>query len=302
MANTTFASLKDKDDQLVIIPRNLAVLARPWNQGPPIPEKITDENGLIALRPFGFRSAGEISREKSEIGGDSKTESVQGYGSMVARRVVKTEESMRLSFQTQELKKLNYEMFFAENLQNIVVDENGEWRFYKSAASDILYWTIMLIGMDGSLAKPIFPYWIFPKMTASQAGSVSLGMSKELGFPINLDAYEDSDFGPDGAYVAIGQAGSGNLEIARAAGFGVPVTEITVTPATVSVAVGATSTLTVADQDAEALTSGLTFTSSDPTKATVSAGGVVTGVAAGTSTITATYEGLTDTCVVTVTA
>ncbi len=302
MANTTFASHKDKDDSLVIIPRNLALLARPWVPGLAIPDKLTDENGLIALKPLGFRSAGEISREKSEIGGDSKTESVQGYGSMVARRVVKTEESMRLSFQSQELKKLNYEIFFGQDLSGVTVDENGEWRFYKSSADDLLYWTIILIGMDGSLAKPIFPYWVFPKMSATQAGSVSLGMSKELGFPVNLDAYEDSDFGPDGAYAAIGQAGAGNLEIARQAGFGVPVTAITVTPATVSVAVGATSTLTVADQDAEALTSGLTFTSSDPTKATVSAGGVVTGVAAGTSTITATYEDLTDTCVVTVTA
>lgn len=300
MANTTFASLKDKDDSLVIVPRNLAVLAAPWRQVA-IPDKLTDATGLISL-PKGWKSAGEISREKSEVGGDSKTETIQGYGSMVPRRVIKTEESMRLSFQSQELKKLNYQLFFSEDLSNVHVDENGEWRFYKSSAADILYWSIILIGMDGTLAEPIFPYWIFPKMTAGQAGSVSLGMSKELGFPINLDAYEDEEFGPEGSYVAIGQAGAGNLKIARAAGFGVPITAITVDPATTSVAVGATTTLTVQDQDAAPLTTGVTFTSSDPAKATVSAGGVVTGVAAGTSTITATYEELSDTSVVTVTA
>jgi hypothetical protein len=49
-------------------------------------------------------------------------------------------------------------------------------------------------------------------------------------------------------------------------------------------------------------TNGVKWTSSDVTKATVSSAGVVTGIAAGSATITATYEatGGTDTCAVTV--
>jgi hypothetical protein len=46
----------------------------------------------------------------------------------------------------------------------------------------------------------------------------------------------------------------------------------------------------------------VTYVSSDPTKATVSAGGLVTGVAAGTTVITVTASGFTDTLTVTVTA
>lgn len=46
----------------------------------------------------------------------------------------------------------------------------------------------------------------------------------------------------------------------------------------------------------------IVYSSSDPTKATVSATGLVTAVAAGTSTITATVGGESDTVVVTVTA
>jgi uncharacterized protein YjdB len=51
-----------------------------------------------------------------------------------------------------------------------------------------------------------------------------------------------------------------------------------------------------------AYTNGVKWSSSDPTKATVSSAGVVTGVAAGSATITATFEGNgnTDTCAVTV--
>ncbi len=74
---------------------------------------------------------------------------------------------------------------------------------------------------------------------------------------------------------------------------------VDVTPATASVASGAKTKLhtTVNGRD---FTYGVRYSSSDTTKATVSQNGVVTGVAAGTATITATYAGATDTAVITV--
>lgn len=295
----TFASLKDKKDSLVIVPRDLLVLAAPW--GTEIPDKLTDASGALIALPDGWDTAGEISRENAELSGNGSTENITGYGSLVPRRVIKTEESMKFNFKSQECRKLNYSMFFGSDMSDVHVDASGEWRAYKSANADILYYSIILLGRDGSVGKELFPYWIFPKMSVSSSGSISLGMAAALEFPISLDAYEDEDFGPDGAYVAFGQAGAGNLAIAAASGFAAPVTAIVVTPATASVAVGATTTLSVEDQDGTPILAGVTFTSSDPTKATVSSAGVVTGVAAGSSTITATYQGHTDTCEVTVT-
>lgn len=74
-----------------------------------------------------------------------------------------------------------------------------------------------------------------------------------------------------------------------------------VTPATLTVAVGAHSRLT-ATVNSRAYTNGVKWTTSDATKATVSEAGVVTGVASGSATITATFEqtGATDTTAVTV--
>jgi hypothetical protein len=297
----TFASLKDKNDSLVVVARDLLVLAGIWGEVE-IPDKLTDANGALIALPEGWKSAGEISRENAELAGNGSTENITGYGSLVPRRVIKTEESMRLSFNSQELRKLNYELFFGQDLTDTTVDESGEWRAYKSAAADIIYYSIILIGRDGSVGKELFPYYILPKVSVSSSGSISLGMARAMEFPIALDAYEDESFGPDGSYVAYGMAGTGNLELARAGGFAAPVTAISLLPATVSVAVGATTTLTVQDQDNGPITSGVQFTSSDPTKATVSAAGVVTGVATGSATITATYDGKTDTTTVTVTA
>jgi uncharacterized protein YjdB len=82
-----------------------------------------------------------------------------------------------------------------------------------------------------------------------------------------------------------------------------PPDSIAVAPATVSIAVAGTQQLTVTPTPGDA-SSAVTYTSSDPTKATVSSSGLVTGVAAGTSTITITSVldgGVTDTVAVTVT-
>ena len=82
------------------------------------------------------------------------------------------------------------------------------------------------------------------------------------------------------------------------------VTSVDVSPATASIAVGATAQLTATVSPAAA-NSAVTWSSSDSTKATMDATGLVTGVAAGSATITATSvaDGAkTDTATITVTS
>jgi hypothetical protein len=82
-------------------------------------------------------------------------------------------------------------------------------------------------------------------------------------------------------------------------------TDLTVTPGTLALDVAEIGPLTaVADYDDESttvVTTGATWTSSAPAVATVAAG-FVTGVTAGTATITASYNGQSATCTVTVSA
>src|SRR5207237_4828429 len=83
-----------------------------------------------------------------------------------------------------------------------------------------------------------------------------------------------------------------------------PVASVTVSPAATSVSVGATVQLTATLKDASGnvLTCrSLTWASSTLGMATVSTGGLVTGVAVGAATITATSEGHTGSSAVTVT-
>lgn len=81
-------------------------------------------------------------------------------------------------------------------------------------------------------------------------------------------------------------------------------TSLTVTPDTATLAVAGTQQLAaaevLADDSDHDVTALVAWSTSDAAVATVSAAGMVTAVAAGTATITASYDGLTDTCTVTV--
>ena len=84
----------------------------------------------------------------------------------------------------------------------------------------------------------------------------------------------------------------------------IPVATVAVTPVTVSLVAGTTQQLTVVTRDAanNVLTGRVvTWTVLDQSKATVDANGLVTAVAAGTTTITATSEGKTGTAQIIVT-
>jgi uncharacterized protein YjdB len=83
-------------------------------------------------------------------------------------------------------------------------------------------------------------------------------------------------------------------------------TSIAVTPATASIAIAATAQFTATasfnDGSTANVTSSATWTSSSPTVATISASGLATGVAAGSSTITASLNGINGTAGLSVTA
>lgn len=84
----------------------------------------------------------------------------------------------------------------------------------------------------------------------------------------------------------------------------IPVTNVVVSPKTASVEVGKTTQLSATVTPSSATNKAIVWKSSDAGKATVTPNGLVTGVAAGKVTITATTAdgGLTDTSEVTVTA
>src|SRR5204863_2960225 len=96
-----------------------------------------------------------------------------------------------------------------------------------------------------------------------------------------------------------GQSGTSAITVVH-----VPVASVTVSPASASVTAGTTVQLTATPKDASGnALSGrtITWSSSNTAVATVSPSGLVTGVVAGSATITATSEGQSGTAAITVT-
>ena len=128
-----------------------------------------------------------------------------------------------------------------------------------------------------------------------------LGLSPATSYDFQLIAFRgtlDSDavFG-----------GRSNLVAASTASVQPPtpvVTSVTVTPPSASIAVGATTALmaTVKDQQGNVMTGQSMSWSSSSAAATVSTNGVVTGVAAGSATVTAASSGVSGTASITVIA
>ena len=96
-----------------------------------------------------------------------------------------------------------------------------------------------------------------------------------------------------------GTSGQASITISATAA---PVATVSVTPATASIPAGSTQQLAANTFDANGgafIGRTVTWSSSDVTKATVSTAGLVTGVAPGTATITATSEGRTGAAAIT---
>lgn len=228
----TILSLKDKNDDLVVVPQDLAMLIAP--RGTAIPSTITvDTNGTLAPFP-GFRSAGELQKKGGAgITPDVKTTNVEGYGSLPPRRTLKTGEGITVDAVFQEARDIALQLWLDTDVSGITVDANGEWRIIKTSQSTVHYYTVILIGQDGAAGTEVYPYLILPKCSVTKSDKWTLQMDAEMALGITLTAYEDKDFG---GYVAFGMAGKGNQSLAIDAGFGVAANEVQ------SVTIGGTPT------------------------------------------------------------
>lgn len=211
----TVLSLKNKNDDLVVVSGDLAMIVTKYRKGA-IPTSITNAAGELIALPADWESAGELEQKSgAKISPNTKTSDILGYGSLPARRVVKTSEAVELSVTAQESRKITQSMFWGSD--DFDVDPvSGETRLTKSASSKLLYFSVILIGHDDTGSGDIYPYWIFPKMTVTKSDSITLSMEEAVSYPLTLTAYEDKDFG---GYVATGMAGAGWKALNAAAGF-----------------------------------------------------------------------------------
>ncbi|MFE2998665.1 hypothetical protein ACFXG4_27140 [Nocardia sp. NPDC059246] len=315
MSVNLFQAMKAKNDPLVFAPLNSLVAAHPWSIGAPyIPSSICNPTtGALQALPQGWSTLGELQKKAGvDMTPDRKSNDIEGLGSMAPRRSLRTSEGLSIDFTAQEWRKVNMSIFYDTDLSQTWANAtSGEWRGHKMASPNANYWSLIVMAFDGIVGSEFYPFWIFPKVACNKVGKVSMQDGSEIAFPSTLTVYEDNAFvssdGAVGPLFDFGVAGVGNIPLAKAGGF-ILATSITVAPSTATLTHSPVQTqqLTVTDSNGLDVTAWSTFVSGTPADATVSATGLVTAVATGSSIITASYTPtgastpLTATCNVTV--
>ncbi len=147
-------------------------------------------------------------------------------------------------------------------------------------------------------------------IVATATSGPGSGFTKRLLTSPDGDIAEDQMVAATGSYSATAPLSSGRwimqMVAFRTSGGGPQLVSIAVTPANASIAAGTqqqyTATGTYSDGSHQNLTSSVTWTSSATTVATISSGGLATGVAAGSTTIRATSGSISGSTGLTVTA
>lgn len=298
MAPTTLLELKGKNDALVMNARDWAVLAHVWEPGCPyMPANLTDASGILQDLPTGWNQIGEIQKAAGvNITPDTQTSPIEGYGSSNPRRTLVTSETFAIDFYAQEWRKQNLSMWHNTDLSSVNATPGQGFKARKTSQLGLQYYSILLLGLDGTPGNEIYIWFEFGKTAVTQRQAMAGQQNAELGMPLTLNVFEDSEWG---ALYDFGVAGPGFDDIAVDAGFLSAATSITVHPSTADLLADELLQLTVIDNNGQNRTAECTFESATPAAATVSTSGLVTGVATGSAVITATLDALTDTCTVT---
>ena len=225
-----------------------------------------------------FADMGYISEDGVVNNNAPSTEKIKAWGGQVVL-IVSTEkpDTFKLTF----LEALNpnvLETVYGEG--NVTVDGSAGTIAVVATADELdAYVYVMDIAMRGGALKRI----VIPNGVLSDLGDIVYKDDTPIGYEVTLDAMPDSNGDNHFEYIKLAAGTSMALALDKT---------------TLSVAHGSTSQITATTTPAGMR---VQWGSSDTSKATVDQSGLVTGVAAGSATITATFGGISKTCTVTVT-
>ena len=225
-----------------------------------------------------FVDMGYISDDGVVNSNNPSTTKVKAWGGQIVL-IVTTEkpDTFKLKF-IESLNSNVLETVYGVN--NVTVDAvNGTYAVKANTAALEDYVYVIDEVLKGGAKKRI----VIPTGELSALGDVVYKDDQAIGYDVTLDALPNSSGDTHYEYIALPVGTTMALSLDKS---------------TVSVAHGSTTTLVATTTPAGMR---VTWGTSDATKATVDDAGVVTGVAAGSATITATFGGLSKSCTVTVT-
>lgn len=311
MPTLNFETLRAANDDLIRAHLHFAILFdRMSNTCPSTLEDTT--TGELSI-PETAQSAGVIEKKAGvSIMHQMTNNDIEGYGdaepvrSIISTRTVSF-DALYLETNLTVLQQF-WGTYFSVANGNMTVSAHGGVTITAPNLPDNIYYRAYLVTEDDINGDEIFAYYILPKVKLTKVDNQTSKDSDAVSYKMTYTAFRDKTLGFS---VLQGWCGPGFVQLVDQAGFVAMPTAITTAPTTVSLSLASQATtgeqIAVTGSNSINYTPLASFTSADPTKASVSSSGLITPVAVGTTEVTATYTNsagtsLTATVAVTVTA
>lgn len=287
-----FETYRDAKNELVLADLHLAALFAPMSVAPLTTLEDVATGDLVALP--GYRSAGLIEKSSGvDIGNNTDSTDIEAYGDADPVRNIINKRTTTFQANFLETNITTLEQYWGTSFSSIVPSSYGGVVLEAPALPKNVYYRCILLGQDDVDDKPLYTYWILPRVKLDKVDNRTLKDDGAITYNLTFKAFRDSVAGYS---VAQGFCGPGWAHLVSRAGFvAAPTGSLAVTAATGDLSITATVgpdhtvQLKVMGNNGINYTPHCTFSSGTPAKATVSASGLVTGVSAGSSVITASY-------------
>lgn len=230
---------------------------------------------------------------------------IEGYGDAEPVRTIISKRTVSFDAEYLETNKVVLEKFWGVLFDetNLQVSATGGVTIEAPNLPQNVFYRAYLVATDDVNGEDLYAYYIMPKVKLTKVDNQDSKDDGAVSYKMTFQAFRDGDLGFS---VLQGWCGPGWLRLVDKTGFVKAVTALTVTPLAPSIAAAGHVQLVVTGDNGINYTPLCKFTSGTPGKLTVDASGETTGVAAGTSIVTAKYgtgaEAISGTVTVTVTA
>ncbi|MDM2104317.1 Ig-like domain-containing protein [Mycobacteroides abscessus] len=298
---------KGSQKSLQIAPLDMLVSLCRADSNPILGSSIEGANGYPAIPPA-YRGVGYIAKDSGiNVSFDMSANNIESAGEGLPTRIIIDKQSVSADFEMRQIGRQNLELMFSADYSGVVPTANGGIHAPIATVPENQEYRAILMGQDNYNGLPIFFGYVLNRTQTSKLDNQKWSQKDTLLWhPTITTIVDDMDLDHLGEFFIFGP-GFQALQGVADTGFTAPVLSwINITPpsSALSVSLAGVNTvqLHVTDNNGVDRTAAATYTSGTQANATVNSTGLVTGVATGSSVITAAYGGKTATTSVTVTA
>lgn len=300
-----FETIRDAKADLVLAHLHFAILFDSMNEA--AVSTLEDASTGDLDIPATAESAGIIEKQAGvSLTHDIESNDVEGYGEAEPVRTIISKRTVEFQANFLETNKVVLEKFWGTVFgdDNLDVSAHGGVTIKAPTLPKNTFYRAYLVATDDVDGDDIFAYYIMPRVKLVNVDNQDSQDDNAISYQMTFRAFRDKTMG---FAVLQGWCGPGWRKLVHKTGFVASPTSVEAAPATMTLDTvddAAGEQITVTGSNGINYTPDCSYASSDATKATVSADGLVVPVADGSATITVTYNGvspaLTDTVSVTV--